>query len=260
MGTVFSATIVHQQPRYARQAAQAAFAELERLEGRLSRFIEASDISRINRLKPGQATTVQMDTFDCLQIALRIQEETGGAFDVAYASCGPASSVRFTLDERDHAVRVLAAGVRLDLGGIGKGFALDRMAALLSEWEIGCALLCAGNSTVLGTASPPDLPGWPVIIGTEPDCRRVDLVRGAVSGSGRSVRGHHIIDPRTGRPALRRLRAWATAPTAAVADALSTAFMIMSEREISRYCGLHPEVSARVESDTTPGPVERPGS
>jgi thiamine biosynthesis lipoprotein len=70
------------------------------------------------------------------------------------------------------------------------------------------------------------------------------LAHRALSGSGIAVRGRHIIDPRTGRPAGHRYRAWAAAPTAAVADALSTAFMVMTEAEIQQYCGRRPEVSA----------------
>jgi len=253
MATTFKLTVAHADPVYARQACAEAFAEIDRIEGRLSRYVQSSDISRINRLGQGQSTAVQLDAFECLRIALEVQRETRGAFDAAYGSrpekvtgtfClkGP----RFDLNEQDHTVRVLADGVRLDLGGIGKGFALDRMAALLADWEIGSALLAASTSTLLALGPPSGQSGWPITFGPEHDLQRLVLCNRALSGSGTAVKGSHIIDPRTGRPVEDRVGAWAGAPCAAAADALSTAFLVMTEGEIHDYCCRHPEVSAHV--------------
>jgi thiamine biosynthesis lipoprotein len=245
MATTFKVTLAHGDAAYARQAGAAAWAELDRIEGLLSRFTQSSDISRINGLERGQETAVQLDTFDCLRTALEVQRETGGAFDVAYGSRGPWSArPRFELDEASHTVRVLDAGVRLDLGGIGKGFALDRMAALLADWDIAAALLAASTSTVLAIGSPAGEEGWPIVFGPDEKPQRLRLKDRAFSGSGTAVRGSHIIDPRTRQPASGPLRAWAGAPTAAVADALSTAFMVMSEAEVRDHCRLHPEITA----------------
>jgi len=256
MATAFRLAIVHPEPRYARQAAAAAFAELERIEGRLSRCVESSDVFRINRLGRGRSTVVQLDTFECLRIALEIERATGGAFDVAYGSAGPRPpGPRIELDPDRHTVGVLAEGVRIDLGGIGKGFALDRMAALLSDWEIDSALLCAGTSTLLALGPPPNEPGWPVSVGADRDPRRLRLVRRAVSGSGTAVKGSHIIDPRTGQPVTARFRAWAGAPTAATSDALSTAFMVMPEPAIREYCRTDPEVSAYLVRSPSAGTI-----
>ena len=245
MATTFKITIVHDESDYARQAAATAFAELDRIEGRLSRHVEHSDIARINRLAGGQATLVHLDTFDGLRIALSMQRETGGAFDVAYGSASPvANGPRFELDADGHRVRVMSAGVRLDLGGIGKGFALDRLAALLDDWEVESALLCASTSTLLAGGSPPGEGGWPVSVGPAHDRRQLRLAKRSLSGSGTAVQGRHLIDPRSRQPADRRLGAWAGAPTGAVSDALSTAFMIMTEDEIRGYCRQHADVSA----------------
>jgi thiamine biosynthesis lipoprotein len=245
MATTFKVTLVHDDPVYARQAGATLLGELDRIEGRLSRFIESSDISRINRLAGGRQTVVHLDAFDCLSIALEVQRETGGAFDAAYGSRGPWSpEPRLNLDAENHSVRVLADGVRLDLGGIGKGFTLDRMAAILADWEISAALLAASTSTVLAVGSPPGEDGWPITFGPERNLRRVRLKSRAFSGSGTAVKGSHIIDPRTQRPANGRFRAWAGAPTGAAADALSTAFMVMTGAETGDYCRRHPEVSA----------------
>jgi FAD:protein FMN transferase len=269
MAADFRLTLAEPDATYARQAAQAAFAELQQIDSRLSRYLETSDIFRVSRLARGQSTVVHADTFDCLRIALKVQAATAGAFDVAYGSAGTAALGRgpaVELIDADCAVRVLADAVRLDLGGIGKGFALDRMAALLAEWDIASALLCASTSTLLAMDAPPGEPGWTVHVGekgdsphlperpegcfaqmgTVPFFPRLRLVRRAVSASGTAVRGNHIVDPRTGRPVEGRLRAWAVAPTAAEADALSTAFMVMSEEEVRDYCRQHPRISARL--------------
>lgn len=245
MATTFKVMLVHGDAAYARQAAVALVGELDRIEARLSRFIQSSDISRINALNRGQQTAVQLDTFECLRIALDVQRETRGAFDVAYGSRGPWSEgPRFELDQASHSVLARCDGIRLDLGGIGKGFALDRMAALLADWDITAALLAASTSTVLAVGSPPGEDGWPIACGPDDKPDRVRLKNRAMSGSGTSVKGRHIIDPRTQRPAKGAVRAWAAAPSGAVSDALSTAFMVLPQDEIRDYCRRHPEVSA----------------
>lgn len=232
MATTYTLSLVEADAAYARQAAGAAFEELDLLERRLSRFIESSDISRVNRLAAGRSTVVALETYECLEIALEMNRRTSGAFDVTYASAGRGPNERLVLDAADRTVLAACEGVVVDLGGIGKGFALDRMAALLREWDISTALLWSSTSTVLAFGPR----SWPVEFGAADDRRRVELREGAFSGSGTAVRGLHIIDPRTGRPARRRTRAWATAPTAAMADALSTALIVMSEEEVDRYC------------------------
>lgn len=245
MATTFKVTLVHDDPVYARQAGEALWAELDRIEGRLSRFVDTSDVARVNRLEPGQETAVQLDTFDCLRIALDVQRQTRGAFDVAYGSAGPWSETpRIALVDESHSVRALEGGLRLDLGAIGKGFALDRMAAILADWDIPAAMLAASTSTLLAVGSPPGVAGWPITFGPDDRLEKAELKNRAFSGSGTAVHGAHIIDPRTQRPAEGRFRTWAGAPTAAVADALSTAFMVMTEAEIRNYCRRHPEVSA----------------
>jgi len=131
----------------------------------------------------------------------------------------------------------------LDLGGIGKGFALDRMAAILADWDVTTSLLAASSSTLLGIGTPAGAEGWPVLVGPEKQPRKVFLKDRALSGSGVSVRGGHIVDPRRGVGVVRPFRAWAAAPSAAVADGLSTAFMVMSEGEVREFCRRHPTVA-----------------
>lgn len=252
MATTFEITVVHGDPHYARQAMQAAFAELDLIEGHLSRFVEGSDVFRLNRLARGHAALVHLETWECLRIAEEVRRATGGAFDVAYGSANPpAAGPRLELDAHQPSVRVLSDGVRVDLGGIGKGFALDRMALVLREWDIDRARLCASTSTILALGAPPGEPGWPVRLGFPLDGRRLVLVHRALSSSGTAVKGNHILDPHTGLPAAGRRRVWAEAPAAAVADALSTAFMVMTPRQIELYCARHPDVAAWLDAGST---------
>ncbi len=255
MATRFSVAVAHDDPVYARQAIAAAFAELDLIEARLSRFVESSDVFRINRLGRGQATVVHPDTWACLRIARKVEVATQGAFDPAFAMrflCrnGPL----YELDADRPVVRVLVDGLRLDLGGIGKGFALDRMAARLADWEIASVLLSASTSTVLALDPPAGKPGWPTRVGPDDRSgRRLFLSRRALSGSGVGVKGDHVIDPRTGRPAQGVVRAWAAAPTAAEADALSTAFLVLGAEGARHYCRRHPEVAAYLQLDEHSG-------
>ncbi len=237
MATTFSVEVVHADARYARQAVGAAFAELDLLETQLSRFVEGSDVWRINRLRQGETAIVALETFLCLATALEIQRRTGGAFDATYASArGSSPSERLRLTPAGCRVQVTAGGVQVDLGGIGKGYALDCMAALLQEWDVTAARLAASTSTILALDPPPGEPGWTVAFGPAAERRHVTLCRGALSASGVGVKGYHVVDPRTRRPARRRVRTWARAATAAEADALSTALMIMTPEQVARYC------------------------
>jgi FAD:protein FMN transferase len=175
---------------------------------------------------------------------------TRRAFDPAYASTRPpelASDMPpFTLDPATHTLTSQADMLHLDLGAVGKGFALDRMAETLREWGIASACLNAGGSSVLALEAPPSPEGngWSVGLGEGRGHRTFALLSASLSGSGTAVKGAHLMDPRTGRPALRTARVWAFAPSAAHADALSTAFFVMNEAEIAALCTAHPQLGA----------------
>jgi thiamine biosynthesis lipoprotein len=228
--------VVEADRDYARQAADAAFDEVRLLEQLLSRFIQSSDVSRISRLAPGKRTVVAPQTFDCLRVALRAQWATYGAFDISYVSGDAPNGKRLELDPSTSSVTVGDSGARIDLGGIGKGYALDRMAAVLREWDIAAALLWASSSTVLALGRPDADRPWTVRFGTRTDRRQHGLQSSALSASGTAVKGAHIVDPRTGDYAGPQRAAWAAAPSAAMADALSTAFMVMTSAQLCRCC------------------------
>jgi thiamine biosynthesis lipoprotein len=129
---------------------------------------------------------------------------------------------------------------------VGKGFALDQLADTLRDWEITAACLNAGGSSVLALETPPatDKRGWDVGLGEGRGHRNLELLAASLSGSGTAVKGAHLIDPRTGVPAQRTSRVWAFAPSAAQADALSTAFFVMNEAAIAALCDAHPQLGA----------------
>ena len=248
MATYFEINIADQPEDYARRAAAAAWRELDRLEGELSRYVESSDIGRANRLAEGETILIGDDALECLLLAAEFSIETRRAFDAAYGSERAADSTAdtppFTLDPDAHTLTSHVARLHLDLGAIGKGYALDRLAAVLGEWGITAASLNSGGSTVLALAAPAGASGWPVGLGEGAAHRTLSLAHSALSGSGLAVKGDHLIDPRSGAAAVRTGRAWALAATASRADALSTAFFVWSDREVSAFCLSDPSVGA----------------
>ena len=242
MATIFEIYCAHPDAGYSAQAAQAAFDLVDRLEQELSRFIGNSDISRINGLESGECAQVSPWTLECLQTARRLYFETGKAFDVAIGT----GLESLELDSENMIVRSIAGGVRLDLGGIGKGYAVDRMAEVLEEWEINRSLLHGGFSSVIALEPPADSDGWPLTLsrpgpGDGKPLARISSRDQVFSASG-VRKGDHIVDPREGRPVQDRVAAWVSLPrrapqfqeAAAVAEGLSTAFMILSREEIDR--------------------------
>jgi thiamine biosynthesis lipoprotein len=255
MATTFAIVIADQPADYARQAAAAAFRELDRLENELSRYIESSDIARANRLARGETIAIGEDALHCLLLAADVSLATDRAFDPAYASASapdqPPDAPRFTLDPAAHTLTSRVARLHLDLGAVGKGYALDRMAAQLSEWAVATACLQSGGSTALALAAPAGESGWPIGIGDGATHRLLSLTQVALSGSGIAVQGAHLVDPRTAAPSTHITRTWALATTAALSDALSTAFFILSDAEIAAFCAAHPGIgAARAHSET----------
>jgi FAD:protein FMN transferase len=258
MATTFTVVIADHPRDYARQAATAAFRELDRLENELSRYVESSDIARANRIGRGETISIGDDALQCLLLSAEVAAATARAFDITYASdfgsTPPADAVAFTLDPAAHTLTSCIPRLHLDLGAIGKGYALDQIATLFAEWGITSACLSGGGSTVLALDAPSDRPGWPVGIGESDSHRTLSLTQRALSGSGLAVQGEHIADPRTQSQPQRRNRTWALAPSAALSDALSTAFFVSSDSEIAHFCTLFPDIGAAwIRDDSTLG-------
>jgi FAD:protein FMN transferase len=275
MATVFEVHAAHPDRRYAAQAAQAAFDLVDRLERELSRFLPNSDISRVNELAAGGSTRVGPSAMECLVIARHMFDLTGGAFDVSIGTGLPS----LELDRDDCLVRAARSGVRIDLGGIGKGYAVDLMAELLEEWGLETALVHGGFSSILALEAPPALDGWPLTLSDPGDSSRVlahlSVRQTALGASGRR-KGDHIVEPRTGEPARGRRAAWVAVPRpdaaesearhdswpriapAAVADALTTALLLLSPGEIEMLCASSPGVEAWVLPEPAEGQQGEP--
>lgn len=269
MATTFDVIINHADAdeTYAAQAANAVFDEIRRLEDELSRFRASSDIYRLGQLKAGESILVGMAAWDCLSLAKAMHEETQGAFDI---TIGPLMSLfvtrdgdprqvskevleqarqiigshRFDLKEESMRVTVHASNMIFDLGAMGKGYALDQCADLLQDWKISNFVLNAGDSTILAIGAPAGKDTWQITLGG--GAQQLALSNRAVSGSGFAVQGAHIMNPRLFQPVpIKNRRMYALAPTAALSDALSTAFMVMEKDEIETLCARYQGVEAR---------------
>ena len=153
MATQFQVRIAGEEKTYAAQTAQAAFALMDELESLLSRFRANSDISQIAQLAPGETLRVSEPVFACLEIARKMELATRGAFSVTAAALqSQPSPPRWTL--QNFSVRCDCGKPEFDLGAIGKGFALDRMAEVLREWSCPAFLLVAGGSSILAGEAP----------------------------------------------------------------------------------------------------------
>lgn len=247
MATIFEVFIIHDDPVYGEQAAQEAFLLLDRLEQDLSRFIANSDINRINNLRRNQSVRIGLDAFECLKQCAELTRRTQGAFDITTGKNSGMHCLEF--DETDFSVKLTADSIHLDLGGYGKGYAVDQMAEVFIEWDIKSVLIHGGRSSVLALAEPPGEKGWPVTLSDPTQTGHilscVYLKHRALSGSG-VQKGQHIFDRRTGSPVEDRLAAWASTPGGALSDALSTAFMVMPREEIEDYCTRNPNTQGFV--------------
>lgn len=266
MATVYEVYAVHADPRYAAQAAQAAFDLVDRLERDLSRFLPNSDITRINHLDAGESTRVAPSTLECLVIARHMFDLTDGAFDVAIGTGLPS----LELDADESVVRATRSGVRIDLGGIGKGYAVDLMAELLEEWGLDHALVHGGFSSVLALEPPADSDGWPLTL-SDPGApsrvlARLSARQTALGASG-VRKGDHIVDPHTGDAVRGRRAAWVAVPrppeaagtrseqrhrtaAGAVTDAMATACMVLPVERIHALCRSSAGVEAWILDDT----------
>ncbi len=254
MATMFEIILVEAGQPAAHAAAEAAFVEIDRMERMLSRFMPYSDISRINATESGKPVVVEVETAECLQAAQRMWEATYGAFDVTAGSgpAGPGAAKgavgikRIAIESGAMTVTRLDANIRLDLGGIDKGYALDRAADLLGEWGIGNALLHGGTSTVRALGRRPGRDGWQADLRNPSDDQAelgaLMLKDCSFSGSSTAL-SRHIIDPRTGKPISADRAAWALADDATTADALTTALCVMEDEEIKRFAKHNPKLS-----------------
>jgi thiamine biosynthesis lipoprotein len=259
-------------------AAHAALGTVDRLEEQLSIFKETSELSLVNREAAAGPVVVEEGLFRLLRQCQTLHAITGGAFDITST---PLSRVwgflrregrvptdeelaearartgmqHVALDPGARTVRFGRPGMALNLGSIGKGYALDRMGAQLAGDGVSTALITAGASSVLALGAGPEGDGYVVGLRDPFDHgKRMGTVRlrGAalgVSGSGEQFftvdgrRYGHILDARTGWPVVDRAYVAVVAKTAALADALATAFFVGGRDSAEAYVTSHKDVS-----------------
>ncbi len=238
-----------------------ALDEVDRIDRLMSHYRPDSPLSQLNREAGRGAVAVDSELFDFIALALGYSRTSGGAFDITVGPLMKAwgffqddgrvptgrelTAVRGRVGYRhvhlnavDRTIRFDTPGVELDLGGIAKGYAVDRVVRLLKERGVGAALVSAGGSTVFGIGAPPGEDAWRVSVQDPLDPARiaftVALRDRAVSVAGSSekffARGRrrygHIMNPRTGRPVQDVLTVAVLAPTGTAGDALDDALFV----------------------------------
>jgi FAD:protein FMN transferase len=280
MACRFEVALPEEEARHV-DAALEALDEADRLEAALTVFRDTSELSRINRQAAAAPAPASDELFALLTRCQRLHAETEGAFDITStplsrrwgflksdarqpSTCGadhPTTVVgmnRVRLDATTRTVSFGVAGVELNLGAIGKGYAVDRLGVLLRRRGVTRALVSAGGSSILAVGGHGD--GWTIDL-TSPqlDSRiaRLRLRDAALGTSGAGeqfivadgVRHGHVFDPRTGRPSRGVLSASVVARDAESADALSTAFLVGGVDLARRYCLRHPHILALITVD-----------
>lgn len=265
-------------------AARSALDEADRIEAALSVFRESSEVSRINAQAAAAPAPASDELFALLTRCQALHSATDGTFDVTStplsrcwgflqrdgrvpphadidAALGSVGMDRVRLDGSSRTVRFAEPRMELNLGAIGKGYALDRLGHGLRRDGVSRALVSAGGSSMLAVGGMGR--GWTIDVTSPQRERRIARVRlrdgalgtsGAgeqffVSGRAGGMRYGHVIDPRTGWPARGVLSASVVTSEAETADALSTAFLIGGVGLAARYCRDHPGVLALITLD-----------
>ncbi len=273
-------------------AAMAALDVVEALEDRLTVYRTESEVQHINRYAAKGPVTVEDDVFALLRLADKLYYETNGAYDI---TSGPLSRAwgfsrragrvptdheltealkhvgwdKVQIEAEQHSVEFTAGVTDINFNSVGKGFALDRAAEVLTSADVDSFLMQGGRSTLVarGKAADGHDCGWGVGLRhpLRPEQRLAEcrLVDAAFSTSGSATQGFtangvrygHLIDPRTGRPASGLHSVSVLAPTGAEADALSTALYTLGSDAGADYCRARPDIQALFV-----GPSDKAGS
>lgn len=269
--------------------ARDALGEADRIEAAWSVFRDDSQLTRINRAAAGAPCAVDPELWHLLVRCRRLSEDTEGAFDITAtplsrcwrllarqgalptpdALAGARARTGMRLVELAGAggaggaggtVRFARDGVELNLGAIGKGYAVGRIAARLRAAGVRQALVSAGDSSIEAVGAPAG--GWPIALRGHGGGTHLRLRAGAMATSGAGEQGFvhdgvrlgHVLDPRTGWPARGVSRVTVAAPDAADADALATAFLVGGPALAERYLATHDDVLAVFALDGAPRP------
>ena len=261
------------------EAAEAACEEIDRLDRQLSNYSETSDLTYINRNAGRAAVTVDKEVFDLLARSLAYSRASAGAFDITVGPLmkawgffkgqgrrpepGELQAVmtrvgyeRVKLDERARTIRFASEGVELDLGGIAKGYAVDKAAEILRQSGVTSALITSGTSSICAIGAPPNQAAWRVEVSDPLNRSRqvtsLELKDQSVSTSGCNEKVFeldgkkycHIMDPRTGQPIEEVVSATVITRLGVDAEAFSKIVMVLGVEKAKEVLRRRPDVRA----------------
>lgn len=283
MATQWEIVLFGERRAFLQAVAEEVMDEIQRLEGLLSLFISTSDIADINRSAHERPVVVDPRVFNLIHRSIDLSIATNGAFDITLApllkcwklldgkgalpSQGEIDRARelvgerhISLDPDQHSVAFDQEGVMLDLGAIGKGYAVDVAIELVRDHGIESALLHSGGSTICCVGTPPEEAAWPIKIkaylnadqSAEPLLFHLKDQALSVSAPHGKFFEHdgqqygHVLDPSTGSPVQRSLSAAVVSSSAEETDALSTALLTSGPEWLPELARIRPDVSALV--------------
>lgn len=261
------------------EVAEAAFEEIDRLDRQMSNYSETSELTYINRNAARSEVIVEKELFDLLKLSVDYSRATDDAFDI---SVGPLMKAwgffkgqgrvpnadelasvlahigyqHIKLDERARTIRFDREGVEIDLGGIAKGYAVDKAAAILRDSGVTSALITSGSSSICAIGAPPKQSAWRVEVSDPLNrSRRVmtlELKDQSISTSGCNEKTFvlggktycHIMSPRTGKPIEGIVSATILTPRGVDAEVFSKAVMVLGVEKAKELLKKRPDVRA----------------
>ncbi|WP_233870865.1 FAD:protein FMN transferase [Dyadobacter sp. CY323] len=267
MGSPFKLVFYADNDSLAQVAANKAFGRVEQLNEIMSDYRDGSEINRLSAQSgSGKWVHVSKDLFDILAISQDISAKTGGAFD---ATLGPLVQMwrhatrkgifptneeiedakkrtgykKMKMRASSQTILLTQKGMRLDIGGLGKGYTAEEAIKELKKLGITSAMMDAGGKIVL-TNPPPGSKGWKITVSNGSDSlKTMDLANVSLATSGptyrymehKGVRYSHIVDPQTGIGLLFHVRTTVISPEGTLADALATAFSVAGIEQSKKY-------------------------
>ncbi|HET7215422.1 MAG TPA: FAD:protein FMN transferase [Terriglobia bacterium] len=279
MGTSFTLVAYGQSSSYLEEVAAQVFQEIDELDDQMSNYKPESELSSINREAARHAVMVEPRLFGLIQDSLEYSRQSDGAFDI---TVGPLMKAwgffrgqgrlpskselegilervgyqHVKLDTTARTIQFDTPGIEIDLGGIAKGYAVDRAVDILRDNGISLALISSGTSSIYTLGSPPGENGWKISLRNPLDTSKAACVL-RLQNLSLSVSGDyekffkiggkvytHIMDPHTGMPVENMLSTVVVSPSATDSDALSTSFYVEGPDASRHYLAHHPNLTA----------------
>lgn len=275
MGTIYYVVAYGRDQTFLSEVVNEVFAEIDQLDQQMSNYNPESELSAINRDAAQREVTVSPELFRLIQYSLRASQESGGDFDI---TVGPLMKVwgffrgqgrlpgtaeiaevrkrigyqHVHLDAAHRTIHFDTSGMELDLGGIAKGYAVDRAAEIMRSAGVTAALISSGTSSIYALGSPPGEHGWKITVRdpfhADKPADVLRLQNYALSTSGNyekffKINGKiycHIMDPHTGWPVQDMLSTVAAVPTGIETEALTKIFFVGGVAKSRQYLATHP--------------------